>query len=92
MCLLWGKNWVFIAQKTAYFIVTAVKTSNLTWKITDGKYVTVSKKDTYFKRFRAGIKYLLTFYCKTLVCEYRTFMTYIYKLHLTVLTDTHIQK
>jgi hypothetical protein len=33
MFLLWGKNWVFISQKTAFFIVTAVKTSNLTWII-----------------------------------------------------------
>jgi hypothetical protein len=30
MCLLWGTNWVFISQKTTFFIVTAVKTSNLT--------------------------------------------------------------
>jgi hypothetical protein len=30
MCLLWGKNWVFISQKTPFFIVTAVETSNLT--------------------------------------------------------------
>jgi hypothetical protein len=30
MCLLWGTNWVFISQKTAFFIVTAVRTSNLT--------------------------------------------------------------
>jgi hypothetical protein len=30
MCLLWGTNRVFISQKTAFFIVTAVKTSNLT--------------------------------------------------------------
>jgi hypothetical protein len=29
MCLLWGTNWVSISQKTAFFIVTAVKTSNL---------------------------------------------------------------
>jgi hypothetical protein len=31
MCLLWSTNWVFISQKTAFFIVTTVKTSNLTW-------------------------------------------------------------
>jgi hypothetical protein len=30
MCLLWCTNWVFISQKTAFFIVIAVKTSNLT--------------------------------------------------------------
>jgi hypothetical protein len=30
MCLLWGMNWLFISQKTAFYIVTAVKTSNLT--------------------------------------------------------------
>jgi hypothetical protein len=30
MCLLWGKNCVLISQKTAFLIVTAVKTSNLT--------------------------------------------------------------
>jgi hypothetical protein len=30
MCLLWSRNWIFIFQKTAFFIVTAVKTSNLT--------------------------------------------------------------
>jgi hypothetical protein len=30
MCLLWGMNWVVISQKTAFFIVTTVKTSNLT--------------------------------------------------------------
>jgi hypothetical protein len=29
MCLLWGTNWNFISQKTAFFIVTAVETSNL---------------------------------------------------------------
>jgi hypothetical protein len=27
MCFLWGTNWGFISQKTAFFIVTAVKTS-----------------------------------------------------------------
>jgi hypothetical protein len=30
MCLLWGTHWVFISQKAAFFIVTAVKTSDLT--------------------------------------------------------------
>jgi hypothetical protein len=30
MCLQWGKIWVFISQKTTFFIVTALKTSNLT--------------------------------------------------------------
>jgi hypothetical protein len=30
MCLLWSTNWVCISQKTTFFIVTAVKTSNLT--------------------------------------------------------------
>jgi hypothetical protein len=30
MCLLWSMNCVFISQKTTFFIVTAVKTSNLT--------------------------------------------------------------
>jgi hypothetical protein len=30
MCLLCGTNWVFISQKTTFFRVTAVKTSNLT--------------------------------------------------------------
>jgi hypothetical protein len=30
MYFLCGMNWVFIAQKTAFFIVTAVNTSNLT--------------------------------------------------------------
>jgi hypothetical protein len=30
MCSLWGKNRAFISQKTVFFIVTAVKTSNLT--------------------------------------------------------------
>jgi hypothetical protein len=29
MCLLWSKNGVFISQETAFFIVTALKTSNL---------------------------------------------------------------
>jgi hypothetical protein len=29
MCLLWGMNWVSITQKKAFFIVTAVETSNL---------------------------------------------------------------
>jgi hypothetical protein len=29
MCLLLGTNWVSISQKTAFFIVTVVKTSNL---------------------------------------------------------------
>jgi hypothetical protein len=29
MCLLWGTNSVFISQKTAFFIVTVVRTSNL---------------------------------------------------------------
>jgi hypothetical protein len=32
MCLLWSTNWGFISQKTAFFIVTAVKTSNLTYQ------------------------------------------------------------
>jgi hypothetical protein len=31
MCLLSGMNWVLIFQKTTFFIVTAVKTSNLTF-------------------------------------------------------------
>jgi hypothetical protein len=31
MCLLWGTNRVFLSQKTAFFIVTAVKTLNLWW-------------------------------------------------------------
>jgi hypothetical protein len=26
MCLLWGRNWVFIFQKTPFFVVTAMKT------------------------------------------------------------------
>jgi hypothetical protein len=30
MCLLSSTNWVFLSQKTTFFIVTAVKTSNLT--------------------------------------------------------------
>jgi hypothetical protein len=30
MCLLWSTNWGFISQKTTFFMVTAVKTSNLT--------------------------------------------------------------
>jgi hypothetical protein len=30
MCLLRGTNWVFISQETAFFIVTAMETSNLT--------------------------------------------------------------
>jgi hypothetical protein len=30
MYLLRGSNWFFISQKTAFFIVTAVKTSNFT--------------------------------------------------------------
>jgi hypothetical protein len=30
MCLLWSTNWVFISQKKTFFIVTAVKASNLT--------------------------------------------------------------
>jgi hypothetical protein len=30
MCLLWSTNWVFISQKTTFFKVTAVITSNLT--------------------------------------------------------------
>jgi hypothetical protein len=30
MCLLWGTNRVFISRKTAFFIVTAVITSNFT--------------------------------------------------------------
>jgi hypothetical protein len=29
-CLLWGTSWVFISKKTSFFIVIAVKTSNLT--------------------------------------------------------------
>jgi hypothetical protein len=29
ICLLWGTNGVYISQKTAFFIVTAVETSNL---------------------------------------------------------------
>jgi hypothetical protein len=30
MCLLCGTNWVFASEKTAFFIVPAVETSNLT--------------------------------------------------------------
>jgi hypothetical protein len=33
MCLLWSTNWGFISQKTTFFIVTAVKTSNRTKNI-----------------------------------------------------------
>jgi hypothetical protein len=33
MCLLWGIKGVFMSQKTAFFIVTAVKTSNLSYKL-----------------------------------------------------------
>jgi hypothetical protein len=29
MCFPWGTNWGFISQKTAFFIVTALKTSIL---------------------------------------------------------------
>jgi hypothetical protein len=38
MCFLCGTNCVSISQKTAFFIVTAVKTSNLN-KPTNGYYV-----------------------------------------------------
>jgi hypothetical protein len=31
MCLLSGMNWDFISQKTAFFVNTSVKTSNLTY-------------------------------------------------------------
>jgi hypothetical protein len=31
MCFLCGRKWVLISQKTAFFIVTAMKTSNLTF-------------------------------------------------------------
>jgi hypothetical protein len=31
MCLLWSTNWGFISQKTPFFVVIAVRTSNLTW-------------------------------------------------------------
>jgi hypothetical protein len=34
MCLLWSKNGVFISQKTEFFIVTALETSNLRQKPT----------------------------------------------------------
>jgi hypothetical protein len=30
MCLLWSTDWVLISQKATFFIVTAVKTSDLT--------------------------------------------------------------
>jgi hypothetical protein len=30
MCFLGGMSWYFISQKSTFFIVTAVKTSNLT--------------------------------------------------------------
>jgi hypothetical protein len=30
MCLLWSTNWVFISQKTTFFVVSAVKASDLT--------------------------------------------------------------
>jgi hypothetical protein len=33
MCFVWGKNWGFISQKTAFFIVSTVETSNLTMNI-----------------------------------------------------------
>jgi hypothetical protein len=31
MCFLWGTNWICMSQKTTFFIVTAVKTSNNTY-------------------------------------------------------------
>jgi carbon starvation protein CstA len=33
MCLMWGMNWGFISQVTAFFIVTAVKTSHLVQRL-----------------------------------------------------------
>jgi hypothetical protein len=33
MCLLKSTNWVFISQKTTFFIVTAVQTPNLTLRL-----------------------------------------------------------
>jgi hypothetical protein len=40
-------NWVFISQKTAFFIVTAVRTSNLTFHICSLEVVdSVSSPDT----------------------------------------------
>jgi hypothetical protein len=44
MCLLWGMSWVFISQKTALFIVDAVKTSNLTSNLTDISYIVLSSR------------------------------------------------
>jgi hypothetical protein len=41
MCFLWGMKWIFISGKTAFFIVTAVKTSNLScriWGCQSGSY------------------------------------------------------
>jgi hypothetical protein len=40
MCLLWSTNWVFISQKMTFFIVTAMKTSNLTLFFTTAHQLT----------------------------------------------------
>jgi hypothetical protein len=51
MRFLWGKNWSFISQKTAFFIVTAVKTSNLTLFPIGLKHVTCKSNFTFLMKY-----------------------------------------
>jgi hypothetical protein len=64
MCLLWSTNWVFISQKTPFFIVTAVKTSNLTYTLHDVLRVYTSDKQriiviAYAKQYFIECEYSL---------------------------------
>jgi hypothetical protein len=43
MCLQWGRNWVFISQKTTIFTVIAVKPPNLTRPILFVRYFLLMK-------------------------------------------------
>jgi hypothetical protein len=47
MYFLWGTNWVFISQKAAFLIITAVKTSDVTY-LTDFAVRTRGHRDITF--------------------------------------------
>jgi hypothetical protein len=49
-------NWGFISQKTAFFIVTAVKTSNLTYPEETCSSASLSTTDTTHDFTRAGTR------------------------------------
>jgi hypothetical protein len=57
MCVLLGTNWVFISQKTTFFIITTVKTSNLTKTKFDSVRSLSLLLDSYHKRYANSASY-----------------------------------